>query len=171
MGDYSSSVYAGNLRRFYKEELAAGKTYRAVVDFGGDKGNAITGSYAEVGGETLAEFAAKLVFYNRDIFSSVTEDDEKVYIKLVNPSDVSKRCRINYKDLALTDGEWIFLEAEHENQVHAQNVNDRDAERVVPQERPIELDTDENGLPYTELVLSGWSVNVLVLKKQKECIQ
>jgi alpha-L-arabinofuranosidase len=167
MGDYSSSVYAGNLRRFYKEALAAGKTYRAVVDFGGDKGNAITGSYAEVGGETLAEFAAKLVFYNRDIFSSVTEDDEKVYIKLVNPSDVGKRCRVNYKDLALTDGEWIFLEAEHGNQVHAQNVNDRDAERVVPKERPIELETDENGLPYTELVLSGWSVNVLVLKKQK----
>jgi alpha-L-arabinofuranosidase len=166
MGDYSSSVYAGNLRRYYMEELEAGTSYSAKLDFGGDAGNIISGSYAVCGSEEkVAAFDAKLEYYNRDIYNSVTADDTHVYMKLVNPSAVSKRCRIHYQDVAVADGTWISLFTENEAHVHAQNVNTREQECVAPVSCPLILSKDENGVQFSEIVLAGQSVNVLVLKK------
>jgi hypothetical protein len=166
MGDYSSSVYAGNLRRYYTEELEAGTSYCARVDFGGETGDRISGAYTKSGsGEKIASFDAKLEFYNRDIYHSVTEDETQVYIKLVNPATASKRCRIHYEDLALSDGRWISLSADDEAHIHAQNINTRDSEPVAPRECPVEVQTAADGTGFSEIILAEQSVNVLVFRK------
>jgi alpha-L-arabinofuranosidase len=166
MGDYSSSVYAGNLRRFYKDELESGNTYCAHVDFGGEKGDSISGFYTKKeSADKQAPFDAKLVFYNRDIYSSVTEDEDHVYIKLVNPATAIKRCRIHYQDLVISDGRWISLSADQEAHIHAQNVNTRDNECVAPRECPVEIQTGADGSEFSEVVLAEQSVNVLVFHK------
>jgi alpha-L-arabinofuranosidase len=166
MGDYSSSVYAGNLRRFYMEELEAGTSYSARVDFGGEKGDSISGFYTKKeSADKQAPFDAKLVFYNRDIYSSVTEDEDHVYIKLVNPATAIKRCRIHYQDLVISDGRWISLSADQEAHIHAQNVNTRDNECVAPRECPVEIQTGADGSEFSEVVLAEQSVNVLVFHK------
>lgn len=167
MGDYSSSVYAGNLRRFYTDALVKGTSYCAEVDFGGTKGDSLSGWYREEGKEDeKASFSAKLSFYNRDIFHSATEDEKNVYVKLVNPLEISKRCRIYYKDLTVQDGTWISLFAEDAGHVHAQNINRKEQEWVVPKKRPVVVETAENGDYYSEIVIPENSVNVLVIPKK-----
>ena len=165
MGDYSSSVYAGNLRRFYMEELEAGEDYQAHIDFGGEDGKRIRGFYGSSKETRLAPFDAKLAFYNRDIFHSVTEDERFVYIKLVNPSDVAKRVKLRYEDLAVKRAKWISLFSEERALVHTPNVNRKEKERITPRELAAEIRTDEDGSSYSELMLPDNSVNVLVISK------
>ena len=167
MGDYSSSVYAGNLRRFYTEELKPGTSYVAALDFGGASGDAISGSYKENGGEkNCASFAAKLSYYNRDIFHSVTVDEQAVYVKLVNPAKNGKRCRICYENLRVSDGTWISLAADNKDEAHTPNINRKEGEPIQPRQRLVAVEKDENGNRYSEIVLPESSVHVLILPRR-----
>lgn len=147
------------------EELEAGEHYQAHIDFGGEDGKRIRGFYGNSKETRLAPFDAKLAFYNRDIFHSVTEDERFVYIKLVNPSDVAKRVKLRYEDVEVKRTKWISLFSEEKVLVHAPNVNRKEKERITPRELVAEIRTDEDGSSYSELMLPDNSVNVLVISK------
>ena len=161
MGDYSSSVFAGNLRACYDEKVPAGKTYVVTVDFGGCNGKSLNCSYKDANGERKAILENKLESYNREVFHSVTEDENKVYIKLVNAEDFDKKLNLKLDELSVKEeAEWILLTGDREL-VHTPNVNTKEAELVAPVAKKVIVKDD--GM---ELDLPANSVNVVVLEKK-----
>lgn len=161
MGDYSSSVYAGNLRACYDEKVAANQEYIVTVNYGGMDDKHVICYYQEYGvEEQKGLLECKLEAYNRDIFHSVTTDEGHVYAKLVNAEDFVKKVRINLDGLMVAkQAEWIILTAEAEL-VHTSNVNTKEAELVKPVTKMVMVEGD-----YLELDLPANSVNVLILDK------
>ena len=160
MGDYSSSVYAGNLRSCYDEAVPTGAEYVITVDFGGLDGKTLYCDYTDEAGIKHAVLDNKLEAYNREVFNSVTEDNDKVYIKLVNAEAFDKKLKLKLDKLNVkTDAKWIVLTADAEH-VHTANVNTKEAELVVPVTRTAVV-TDF----YMELDLPANSVNIVVLNK------
>ncbi|MBO5228168.1 MAG: carbohydrate binding domain-containing protein [Lachnospiraceae bacterium] len=160
MGDYSSSVYAGNLRSCYDEAVPADAEYVITVDFGGTDGKTLYCDYTDEAGVKQAVLDNKLEAYNREVFNSVTEDNDKVYIKLVNAEDFDKKLKLTLDKLNVkTDAKWIVLTASAEH-VHTANVNTKDAEIVVPATRKAVV-TDSS----MELDLPANSVNIVILNK------
>lgn len=158
MGDYSSSVYAGNLRACYDEAVPAGE-YTVTVNFGDKDGKGIS-CYYEQDAEIFARLDGKLESYNRDVFHSVTEDRDKVYAKLVNADNFDKKLKVNFDNLnAQSEATLITLTGDSE-WVHTPNVNTKELERIVPAETTITINTDG-----FELVLPANSVSVVVLDK------
>lgn len=133
MGDYSSSVYAGNLRACYDEEVLSGKTYTVTFDYGCEDGKHLACYYQEAGAnEQKGLLECKLEVYNRDVFHSVTTDDKKVYMKLVNADSFDKKVAITLEDLDVCqDAEWIVLTGE-EDLVHTSNINTKECELIQP---------------------------------------
>lgn len=162
MGDYSSSVFAGNLRACFDEPVPAG-AYKVSVDFGGIKGNALSCSYVGEDGERKAVVEAKLEGYNRDVYHSVTRDDKSVYMKLVNADSFEKRIKINLQNIQTEDhAEWIVLSGEPEL-VHRPNVNTKECEAVVPKKGTVKTEkVQEGGDCFVEMVLPPDSLSVLV---------
>lgn len=159
MGDYSSSVFAGNLRACYDEPVPAGKEYTVTVNYGGNDGKSIVCFYTD-DKEKKGLLDYKLESYNRDVYHSVTTDDEKVYIKLVNADDFEKKLKINLNQLTVQEqAERIVLTADAKL-VHTPNVNTKEKERIVP--ATSEMKVQEDGF---EMMLPANSVNVVVLKK------
>ena len=160
MGDYSSSVFAGNLRACYEEEVPEGE-YVITVDFGGSDEKSLNCSYKEVNGEAKGILENKLESYNREVFHSVTEDEKKVYIKLVNAEDFDKKLSLKLDALSVKEeAEWLVLTGDDEL-VHTPNVNTKEAELIVPVAKKAFI--EENRM---ELELSANSVNVVVLEKK-----
>ncbi|MEY8738920.1 alpha-L-arabinofuranosidase C-terminal domain-containing protein [Bacillales bacterium AN1005] len=160
LGDYSSSTAAGNLRASCYEELEDNKLYTITVNYGGSKGERLICSYTD-GSFTSKELDYKLEAYNRDIFHSVTKDDNHVYVKLVNADPFAKETKLEIKDLQVdTAGKMITVTGE-ESLVHTPNVNKKNAEQIVPIETQISL--KDNG---AVVKLAANSVNVLVLTRK-----
>lgn len=153
LGDFSSSTAAGNLRAAYDEQLPVGAVCQVTMQYGafytvpGVKGNAEYnaegyGAYSHlicshiVNGSRSEVLDYKLEAYNRELFHSVTMDDDKIYAKLVNADHYEKKVAISYltgaeKIAGERRAELIILTGE-EKQVHTMNVNRRDAEIVKP---------------------------------------
>jgi alpha-L-arabinofuranosidase len=165
MGDYSSSIFAGNLRACFDEPVAVGE-YRIQVDFGGS--DCISCWYAGTDGVKKAEINARLEAYNRDIYHSVTEDENNVYMKLVNAEHFEKRVKINLADLPVEEkAELVTLTGDAEL-VHRPNVNTKEAELVVPVSSSFEINSvGTRGEQEFELVLPANSVSVVVLNRMK----
>ena len=161
LGDYSSSVFAGNLRACYDEVVPAGKEYTITVNYGGKDGKSIICYYGESGSkEKNGLLDNKLEAYNRDVFHSVTADAEKVYAKLVNAENFDKKVLVKLDNLAVKNkAEVIVLTGESEL-VHKPNVNTKEKEWVVP--AGTKATVKNNAL---ELVLPANSVNVVVLDR------
>ncbi len=161
MGDYSSSVYAGNLRACYDEAVEAGKEYEICVNYGGESGEAIICYYQECGAEVQKGLLeCKLEAYNRDVYHSVTADEEKVYMKLVNADGFTKKVAVHLEELSVKKAaEWIVLTGDAEL-VHCSNVNTKEAELIRPISKDIML--EGNGF---EVELPADSVSVIVLNK------
>ena len=161
LGDYSSSVFAGNLRACYDEVAPAGKEYTITVNYGGKDGKSIICYYGESGSkEKKGLLDNKLEAYNRDVFHSVTADAEKVYAKLVNAENFDKKVLVKLDNLAVKNkAEVIVLTGESEL-VHKPNVNTKEKEWVVP--AGTKATVKNNAL---ELVLPANSVNVVVLDR------
>ena len=161
MGDYSSSVYAGNLRACYDEKVEAGKEYEICVNYGGEEGNTVICYYQECGSsQQKGLLECRLEAYNRDIFHSVTADSDKVYMKLVNAEDFGKRVAIHLEDLTLKkEAQWMVLTGDAEL-VHCSNVNTKEAELIQPVAKTIVL----NGNGF-EVELPANSVSVIILEK------
>ncbi len=157
LGDYSSSVTAGNLRECNYEELKNGVTYTFTVNYGGDDGKHLCCSYTDGAGFDSIKLEYKLEAYNRAVFHSVTKDEEHLYAKLVNASDVSKKMDIfidGYKQVY--DAKAILLTAGKEF-VDTANVNTKEEELVKPCECRLAVNEQK-----VQVILPAHSVTVLV---------
>lgn len=160
MGDYSSSVFAGNLRACYDEPVPAGQEYTVTVNYGGTDGKAITCFYAAADGEKKAVLDCKLESYNRDIHHSVTKDDKKVYVKLVNADDFEKKLKLNFDKLSVKEQAELVTLTGDADLVHTPNVNTKEVEKVVPVTDSVAV--QKEGI---EIMLPANSVSVLVLEQ------
>ena len=136
MGDYSSSVFAGNLRACYDEAVPAGKEYTITVNYGGKDGKSVTCFYTE-GKEKNGLLECKLEAYNRDVFHSVTKDEEKVYAKLVNTENYTKKVLVKLDQLSVKGKAEVITLTGEEELVHKPNVNTKEKEWVVPASRKV----------------------------------
>lgn len=161
MGDYSSSVYAGNLRACYDEKVEAGKSYDICVNYGGADGNAIICYYQESGTtQQKGLLECKLEAYNRDVYHSVTADTKKLYMKLVNAESFVKKVDVKVADLAVEGiAEWIVLTGEADL-VHCSNVNTKEAELIKPVSKAIAVADS-----CFTVELPANSVSIIVLNK------
>ncbi|MCR5100267.1 MAG: alpha-L-arabinofuranosidase [Butyrivibrio sp.] len=131
MGDYSSSVYTGNLRACFNEEIPVGTQVNVNLNFGGNDGKSIQAYYV-IDKKKEGNLTYKLEEYNRDVYSSVTRDDEYAYIKLVNADDFDKKINVKFKGVKTSSkAEVVTLTAGSEF-VHVPNVNVADEEKVTP---------------------------------------
>ena len=161
MGDYSSSVYAGNLRACYDEAVEVGKEYTITVNYGGFDGKEIICFYQDESSTQKALLSCKLEAYNRDIFHAVTADDEKVYMKLVNADEFDKLLSVKLKELSVEkEAETVLLTGEKEFW-HTPNVNTKKKEVIAPVYGKIPVENNE-----LTIHLPANSVTVAVLKKK-----
>ncbi len=161
MGDYSSSVFAGNLRACYDDPVPAGEEYTVTVNYGGEKGKSIICYYTGKASEKMGLLDCKLESYNRDVYHSVTKDSEKVYIKLVNADYFDKILKISLQNLSVgKQAEAITLTGDVEL-LHLPNINTKEAENIIPLSREVEVQGDS-----LEIMLPANSVNVVVLKQK-----
>ena len=157
LGDYSSSSAAGNLRAANYEALESGTDYTITVNYGGDTGKNLICSYTD-GHTTSKVLDYKLEAYNREVFHSVTRDQQHVYVKLVNADSVDKATQVCIKDLKVSSAARLITLSGDQAWVHVPNVNQKNDEKVVPQEQEIGLDGES-----VVLQLPAYSVNVLIL--------
>ncbi|MFQ9933872.1 MAG: hypothetical protein ACLRVQ_05515, partial [Lachnospiraceae bacterium] len=69
-----------------------------------------------------------------DVFSSVTKDESKIYMKLVNADNYSKPVKVVIKDTAvLNAGKTITVTGPLES-AHTPNINEKNNEVIVPVE-------------------------------------
>lgn len=160
MGDYSSSVFAGNLRACYDQKVEAG-TYTVTVNYGGEDQKQIRCFYQKAGESLQGVLECKLERYNRDIHQAVTMDEEHVYVKLVNADEYAKQIALRLEELDLKEeGEWITLTGDLEL-AHMSNVNTREKEEIVPKQEKICLKDHQ-----ITVKLPAQSVNVLVFERK-----
>lgn len=157
LGDYSSSTAAGNLRAASYETVADNTDYTITVNYGGETGGKLLCSYTD--GKTASKVLDyKLEAYNGEVFNSVTKDAEHVYVKLVNPDNVAKATELRLQELNVEAAARLITLTGDASLVHVPNVNQKNNERIVPQEQQITV--DGSGVI---LSLPANSVNVLVL--------
>lgn len=161
MGDYSSSVYAGNLRACYDETVESNKTYLITVNYGGMDDRHVICYYQEVDSEVQKGLLeCKLEAYNRDIFHAVTADQNHVYAKLVNAENFVKKVRLNLEDLQVgSQAQWVVLTGDADV-VHTSNINTKEGELVKPVTHTVKVEGD-----WLEVDLPAQSVNVIVFDK------
>ena len=161
LGDYSSSVFAGNLRACYDEPVPAGE-YKVTVNYGGKDGKSITCYYSETGSkEKKGLLENKLEAYNRDVFHSVTADEAKVYAKLVNAENFDKKVLVKLDALTVAAKAEVITLTGAEELVHKPNVNAKEKEWIVPE---IKKEAVKNNV--LKLTLPANSVNVVVLERK-----
>ncbi len=163
MGDYSSSVFAGNLRACFDEPVPAGHEYMVSVNYGGVENNAISCYYTDETEEIKGKLDCKLAAYTHDLYHSVTADDERVYIKLVNVENFGKHLKVNLEHLNIHDQAKLITLTGAPELVHEPNVNKKNNEKIVPVTTHIPV--SKTGF---EVILPANSVNVVVLKKTNE---
>jgi alpha-L-arabinofuranosidase len=157
LGDFSSSVCAGNLRSAQYEGVEDGRTYTITFDYGASDARQFSCKYAEEAGFQSRVITNRLLPYTKEIFRSATKDEAHLYIKLVNAEDIEKRTAVDISgENVAPRGKLILLAAEVEL-THIQNVNTKETEPVAPVESTLPV---ENGC--TEVILPAQSVAVLV---------
>ncbi len=134
LGDYSSSLVTGNMRECNYEEIEDNVLYTVTVDFGGEDGKHIHCYYTDNEDFHSKTLDYKLEAYNRAIYHAVTKDEEHLYAKFVNPSEVPKKLEVTIEDYKqVGTAKMIVLTAEPEL-VHMANVNTKGKELVRPKE-------------------------------------
>ncbi len=161
MGDYSSSVYAGNLRACYDEAVETGVPVSVTVNYGGKDKKSLLCFYQENGGEKKGLLEYKLEAYNREVFHSVTTDEEKVYIKLVNAEDFTKKLKVSLDALCVDEKAETLVLTGEEELAHTPLVNTKEEEKIVPVKKTLRVKGDS----FT-LELPAQSLTVVVLRKR-----
>jgi len=160
MGDYSSSVFTGNLRACYDEPVAAGE-YTVTVNYGGKDGKSIVCYYGAKGSkEKKGLLNHKLEAYNKDVFHSVTADETKVYAKLVNAENFEKKVLVKLDALKVANKAEIITLTGEDELVHKPNVNTKEKEWVVPVSNKLAVKNN-----VLEVVLPANSVTVAVFDR------
>ena len=139
MGDYSSSVFAGNLRACYDKPVAPGN-YTIQVVFGDTQ---IHCHYFD-GTKDQAVLDCKLESYNRDVFHSVTRDEKHTYIKLVNADAFAKKVQINLDQISASSKADVITLTGDAKWVHTPNVNTKEVERIKPAYSTIPVSADDH---------------------------
>ncbi|MGN0143229.1 MAG: alpha-L-arabinofuranosidase C-terminal domain-containing protein [Roseburia sp.] len=156
LGDFSSSVCAGNLRSAMYEGLEDQTEYTVTFDYGAADAAHFSCGYRSADFRSR-EIRNRLLPYRKEIFRSATKDKANLYLKLVNAEDTEKRVGVEIAQEQVTSGAKLILLAAEEGLAHVQNVNTKEKEPVAPVTSNVSL---ENG--YTELTLPAQSVAVLV---------
>jgi alpha-L-arabinofuranosidase len=160
LGDYSSSTAAGNLRTSMLEKFQVDTPYTITVNYGGITNDRLVCSYKTKDFESK-RLDYKLEAYNRDIFHTVSTDDDKVYMKLVNADGYEKVTKISLKGLQVKNEAHCITITGDESVVDLPNVNKKGNEQIVPVESQISIDED------TMLVtLEPYSVKAIVMDKR-----
>ncbi|MBQ6814344.1 MAG: alpha-L-arabinofuranosidase [Lachnospiraceae bacterium] len=159
LGDFSSSICAGNLRSARFEEVLTNKEYIITVDAGSSTGkNLVCGYRAADNSFTSKILDYKLEAYNNYVFNSVTKDDSHVYIKLVNADDFTKNTKLTLSSLnANSDAKVVTITADP-SLAHVANVNEKNNEPVVPVESSITFTNNE-----AVISLPAYSVTCIIL--------
>lgn len=157
LGDYSSSVTAGNLRECNFEEIKNGVTYTFTVNYGGSDGRHIHCSYTDGNGFESRRLDYKLEAYNREIYHSVTKDDRHLYAKLVNASGFPKKVEISLEGYRhVYDAKTVVLTGPEEL-ADTSNVNTKGCEVIKPCEYRLAVNGQK-----VQALLPANSVSVLV---------
>lgn len=131
MGDYSSSSCVGNLRAVCTEEIEIGREYTLTVNYGGKDGTKLCCSYSSDNRKgNVLEY--KLEAYNRDIYHSVTKDEQFIYLKMVNADLVEKAVRVGIEDIQVKGSATLITLTGPSELVSTPNVNQKNDEKVVP---------------------------------------
>lgn len=158
LGDYSTSTVVGNLRSSIDEQMTIDVPYTINVNYGGHTGERLSCSFTD-GSTTSHVFDYKLEAYNREVFHSVTKDDQNMYVKLVNADPFEKTTQVTVKDLSIEkEGKLICLTGEAAD-VNQPNVNKKGDEKIVPNETLLSITSDD-----LIVTLPAHSVNIVVLK-------
>lgn len=157
LGDYSSSTAAGNLRTSIEDKFEQDQAYVITVNYGGSRKTKDTlEAYFTSGDYKSFVFDYKLEAYNKDVFSSATEDDKHIYVKLINAEGFDKKLELKAAGLK-ADAKRILLTASAEL-VNKPNVNERDHELVTPKEDKISA---KNGVYRLDLPANSFTVLIL----------
>ncbi len=136
LGDFAASDCAGNLRDCIKNPVADGAKINACVDFGcTNPSNLVLTS--DVNGYATETLDYKLEAYNDIIFNSVTRDDSKLYIKLVNTDNYKKSVLLNINDANVKKEAVLNMFNTTAEHVHTGNVNTKQEEIVTLKEENI----------------------------------
>lgn len=159
LGDFASSEFAGNLRACVNDCVNENTPYTISVDYGTQSGKNLVCSFTD--NNTVSNILDyKLEAYNNIIFSSVTEDEKHIYIKLVNADEYVKSTKIVINDLTFNDKAKIITITADTKYAHTDNVNEKDNEIVKPYEDTIDFFHNQSVIN-----LSGNSVTCIVLNK------
>ncbi len=157
MGDFSSSVYTGNLRACFDEIMPVGSDLHILLDHGFSDKDKLT-AHVAVDDKIYAPMTYKLEAYNRDVYSSVTRDDENLYIKLVNTDSFEKQISIEIEGIkADAKGELITIGGDADKSA-IPNINTADAEVFAPTVKDLSVKGKEMCIK-----LPSCSVNVIRL--------
>ncbi len=160
MGDYACGEFAGNLRACYDEEVKTG-TYKITVDYGDTDPHRLRCFYEGAFGSQKALIESKLEYYVRDLYHSVTADEEHVYVKLVNADNYVKTCVLKLDGITVApEAETITL-AGPEGSAYVPNINTAQQEPVHPVSQKIT--TSGNALVVS---VPDNALCVIVLDKQ-----
>lgn len=157
LGDFSTSVVAGNMRRSLHEPLENDSVIDVHIDYGLEK---LSAYYIE-DETTKGALSVENRTYNKEVFHSVTEDDTALYIKLVNKDGVDKLVDLDLSGYDLKETVALTSLGGDVALLDVQNVNGKSDEKVVPQERTLTLSNDSLRVDLTK-----YSVFVLKIEKQ-----
>lgn len=159
LGDFSSSEFAGNLRSAISEYIKTFTDYTITLDYGTATGKNLVCTFTD--GTTAGEVLDyKLEAYNDIVFSSVTEDDAHVYIKLVNADSYVKSTKLVVNDIDFSDvAKTVTITADNQY-AHTNNVNTRGNEIVTPYEDTLDFFKNQ-----AVINLPGNSVVCVILNK------
>ena len=157
MGDFSTSVVAGNMRRTHQQPLENHEPIQVVISYGIES---LRCSY-ESKGLIYGDMTVKNEVYKNELFHTVSEDEEALYIKLVNIDHVSKLVEIDLSEWRLESKALLTVLGGSDEFLDVSNVNAKELEPIQPVESEIHIENNILLLDCSQL-----SVNVVkVLKK------
>lgn len=144
LGDFSSSRCAGNMRAAMFEELKDNTEYAITVNYGGWNGKNIICNYEACDGSFISKpLDYKLEAYNKDVFNSVTKDENNFYMKLVNADNFEKSLKVIINDVNIASEAKVVTITAAPEFVHVPNVNVKNNEIVVPKESSVSFSNGE----------------------------
>lgn len=159
MGDFSSSICAGNLRSAMYEKVENNTEYTVIFDYGMTNEKELSCGYESNDFESM-KINARLLPYCRDVFHSVTKDDNRLYCKVVNTEDISKRVSVAVEDMKVKEKcEVKILAAADAKESHVQNINVKNSEHVVPVTSTLKVENNS-----VVLTLPAQSVAVVIFE-------
>lgn len=156
MGDFSTSVVAGNMRRSLHHQLKNKVQIVTTISFDSENIEA----YYNDGEGKKGFLTAKNRKYNNEIFHTVSEDDENLYIKIVNIHGIDKLIRFSLTSFSLNNVAKITTLGGKEDLLDIPNVNKKNHELVVPREEEIPLDGEE-----LLVKIDKYSSNIIKIEK------